>query len=103
MTHRVVRIGGSTHLVPYFNAEAVNPNGSGISDKETRIEQEYEALAKDISQEVLRLGRSIYRALEEEFYAQISAEAVQETLIANGYTYLSDGTPFRIESPVYGR
>ena len=84
----------STHLVPYFNAEAVDPGGSGISDEETRVEHEYEALEKDISQEAVRLGRQIYQALEEEFLQQISAEAVQDTLIANESTYLSDGRPF---------
>ena len=77
----------STVLVPYFNAEAVNPNGSGISDEETRVEQEYEALEKDLSQEAVRLGRAIYTALEDEFYHQISAEAVQpRTLRLHGCT-----------------
>ena len=89
----------STVLVPYFNAEAVNPNGSGISDEETRVEQEYEALEKDISQEAVRLGRHIYTVLEDEFFHQISAEAVQDTLMANEYTYLSDGRRFRMPSP----
>jgi hypothetical protein len=93
----------STYLVPSFNAEAVNPNGSGISDEETRVEQEYEALEKDISQEVVRLGREIYTALEEEFYYQTSAEAVQETLMTNAYTYLADGRPFTINAPADGR
>ena len=89
----------STVLVPYFNAEAVNPNGSGISDEETRVEQEYEALEKDISRESVRLGRHIYKALEDEFLHQISAEAIQDTLIANEYTYLSDGRRFAMPSP----
>jgi len=40
-----------------------------------------------------------YKALEDEFDHQISAEAVQDTLIANEYTYLSDGTRFRMPSP----
>ncbi|HSX77959.1 MAG TPA: hypothetical protein VLQ80_05215, partial [Candidatus Saccharimonadia bacterium] len=93
----------STHLVPYFNAEIVDPNGSGISDEETRVEKEYEALEKDLYQEVVRLGRSIYTVLEEEYFHQISAEAVQDTLIANVYTYLADGRPFTISSPAYGR
>jgi hypothetical protein len=57
----------STHLVPYFDAKAVDPNGSGISVEETRVEKEYEALEKDLFQEVVRLGRSIYTALEEEY------------------------------------
>jgi hypothetical protein len=52
----------STHLVPYFNAEVVDLYGSGITDEETRVEQEYEALEQDIAQEVVRLGRSIYTA-----------------------------------------
>ena len=93
----------STVLVPYFNAEAVNPNGSGISDEETRVEQEYEALEREISQEAVRLGRHIYTVLEDEFFHQISAEAVKDTLIANEYTYLADGRPFRIASPVDGK
>ena len=93
----------STVLVPYFNAEAVNPNGSSISDEETRVEQEYEALEKHIYRESVRLGRHIYTALEDEFFHQISAEAVQHTLIANEYTYLADGRPFRIASPVDGK
>ena len=89
-----------THLVPYFNAEVVDPNGSGISDEETRVEREYEALEKDLSQEAVSLGRNIYTGLEEEFFHQISAEAVQDTLIANEYTYLSDGRRFSMPSPV---
>ena len=89
----------STRLVPYFNAEAVDPGGSGISDKETCVEQEYEALEKDIAQEAVRLGREIYQALEYEFDYQTSAEAVQDTLIANEYTYLSDGRRFPLPSP----
>jgi hypothetical protein len=89
----------STHLVPYFNAEVVDPNGSGVSDEETRVEREYEALEKNISQEAVRLSRQIYQALEEEFLHQISAEAVQDTLIANEYTYLSDGRRFTLPAP----
>jgi hypothetical protein len=89
----------STHLVPYFNAEIVDPNGAGISDEETRVEKEYEALEKDIYQEAVRLGRHISKALEDEFLHQISAEAVQDTLIANEYTYLSDGRRFTMPSP----
>ena len=77
----------------------MDPGGSGISDEETRAEQEYETLEKDISQEAVRLGRHIYKALEDEFYAQISDEAVEDTLIANEYTYLSDGTRFRVPLP----
>jgi len=45
-------------------------------------------LEKDISQEAVHLGRHIYKALEEEFDYQTSAEAVEDTLIANEYTYL---------------
>jgi len=56
-------------------------------------------LEKDLYQEVVRLGRSIFAALEEEFYYQISAEAVQDTLIANEYTYLSDGRDLRMPVP----
>ncbi len=93
----------STVLVPYFNAEAVNPNGSSISDEETRVEKEYEALEKDIYRESVRLGRHIYKALEDEFLHQISAEAIQDTLIANEYTYLSDGRCFTMPSSAYGR
>ena len=89
----------STRLVPYFNAEVVDPGGSGISDEETRVEPEYEALEKDIDREAVRLGRDIYKALEEEFFHQSSDEAVQDTLIANAYTYLSDGTRFRVPAP----
>jgi hypothetical protein len=90
----------STHLVPYFNADIVNPDGTGISDEEMRVEQEYEALEQDISQEVVRLGRHIYKAIADEYYHQISAEAVQDTLTANEYTYLSDGRRFTLPSPV---
>jgi hypothetical protein len=89
----------STHLVPYFNADVVNPDGTGISDEETRVEQEYEALEEDLDQETVRLGRQIYKALEDEFDHQISAEAVHDTLIANEYTYLSDGRAFRMPVP----
>jgi len=89
----------STHLVPYFNAEVVDPNGSGISDEETRVEKEYEALEKEIYAEAVTLGRKIYTALEEEYVHQTSAEALTETLVANEYTYLADGRSFRIASP----
>jgi hypothetical protein len=89
----------STHLDPYFNAEVVDPGGAGISDEETRALQEYEALEKDLSQEAVRLGRHIYKSLEDEFYHQISAQAVQDTLIANEYTYLSDGRRFKMPVP----
>jgi hypothetical protein len=89
----------STRLVPYFNAEVVDPGGSGISDEETRVEQEYEALEYHIYQERVRLGRDIYKALEEAFLHQTSDNAVQETLIANEYAYLSDGTRFRVPAP----
>jgi hypothetical protein len=89
----------STHLVPSFNADVVNLDGTGISDEEARVEQEYAALEKDIFQETVRLGRAIYKALEDEFSHQISAAAVQDTLIANEYTYLSDGRRFRMPSP----
>jgi hypothetical protein len=37
--------------------------------------------------------------LEDEFFHQISDEAVQDTLVANEYTYLSDGTRFRMPVP----
>jgi hypothetical protein len=90
----------STRLVPYCNAEAVDLGGSGISDEETRVEQEYEALEKDIYGEAVRLGRKIYKALEEEFYYQISTDAVQDTLVADEYTYLSDGRCLTLPSPV---
>jgi hypothetical protein len=89
----------STSLTPFFNAEVVDPGGSGISDEEVRVEQEYEALEKGIYQEAVRLGREIYKALEDEFDYQTSAEAVQDTLIANEYTYLSEGTRFRVPVP----
>jgi hypothetical protein len=89
----------STTLTPYFNAEVVDPGGSGISDKETRVEQEYEALEKEISQEAVRLGREIYKTLEDEFFHQISDDAVQDTLVANEYTYLSDGRSLQIPVP----
>jgi hypothetical protein len=89
----------STHLVPYFNAEAVDPNGTGMSDTEVRALQEYEALEKELYQEAVRLGWQIYTALEDEYYYQISDAAVQDMLIANEYTYLSDGTRFRLPAP----
>jgi hypothetical protein len=89
----------STHLEPYFNAEVVDPGGSGISDEETRVEQEYEALEKHLYEESVRLGRHIYKALEDEFFHQISAEAVQDTLVANEDTYLSDGRRFKMPVP----
>jgi len=59
--------------------------------------------SQDISQEAVRLGRHIYKALEDEFLHQISAEAIQDTLIANEYTYLSDGRCFTMPSSAYGR
>jgi hypothetical protein len=37
------------------------------------------------------LGNALYKELEDEFYSQISHDAVQDTLMANEYTYLSDG------------
>jgi hypothetical protein len=89
----------STHLVSYFNAEIVNPNGSGISNEETYVEKDYEALEKDISREAVGLGREIYTALEDEFFHQISDEAVENTLALNEYTYLSDGRDLRMPVP----
>jgi hypothetical protein len=70
---------------------------------EARFTGEYEALEKGISREAARLGRAIYKMLEEEFFHQISAEAVQETLMANEYTYLADGRPFSTVFPAAGR
>jgi hypothetical protein len=92
----------STTLTPYFNAEIVDPDGSGISDEEGRVEKEYEALENDIYQEAVRLGREIYKALDDEFDYQTSVKAVQDTLIANEYTYLSDGQQILLEfTPQY--
>jgi hypothetical protein len=45
------------------------------------------------------LGNAIYRALDDEYDHQISAQAVQETLLANACTYLSDGSCFRMPAP----
>ena len=58
-----------------------------------------ELLENHISQEAIRLGREIYKALEDEFFHEISDAAVQETLVINEYTYLSDGTRFRVPAP----
>jgi hypothetical protein len=88
----------STHLVPYFNAEAIDPNGTGIAETEAAAEKEYEALEEEILRERITLGRAIYKALEKEYFNLISDESVRDALIANEFTYLSDGRRFAVSS-----
>jgi hypothetical protein len=56
-------------------------------------------LQRVIEDERKTLGNAIYKELDEEFYYQISDEIVQDTLVANEYTYLSDGRRFTLPSP----
>jgi hypothetical protein len=68
-------------------------------DGDQDIDDAVERLRRIIEEARKAWGNAIYRELEEAFSAEISNEAVQDTLIANEYTYLSDGTRFRVPVP----
>jgi len=68
-------------------------------DGDQDIDGELERVERVIEDARKTWGNVIYSALEDEFYHQISAQAVQDTLIANEYTYLSDGRRFQMPVP----
>ena len=69
-------------------------------DGDQDIDDALARLQRMIEDERKTLGNAIYKALDEEFYYQISDEIVQDYLVANEYTYLSDGRRFTLPAPV---
>jgi len=65
-------------------------------DGDQDIDNAVERLQRFIEDVRAKLGNAIYRALEDEFFHQISDDVVQDTLVLNENTYLSDGTRFRM-------
>jgi hypothetical protein len=68
-------------------------------DGDQDMDEAVERLGRMIEDTRKTLGNAIYQELEDEFEYQTSDDAVQETLIANEYAYLSDGTRFRVPAP----
>jgi hypothetical protein len=68
-------------------------------DGDQDLDDAVERLQQAIEDARKKLGNAIYQALEDEFLYQTSDAAVQDTLVLNEYTYLSDGTRFRMPVP----
>jgi hypothetical protein len=85
------------HTYRYYFATSTDVQIQYDGDQD--IDDALERLRRIIEDARAKLGNTIYKALEEEFFHEISNEAVQDTLILDEYTYLSDGTRFRVPAP----
>ena len=84
-----------THSWRYYFATSTNVE-QGFWDGSTREAQtQAEAVLTMIQDEREMLGNKIYRKLQDEYFAQIEDDAVEECIEANDYEFLEDGTRFR--------
>jgi hypothetical protein len=82
------------HTYRYYFATSTDVQIQYDGDQD--IDDAVERLQRVIEDTRKTWGNAIYKALEDEFFYQTSNNAVQDTLIANAYTYLSDGTRFKM-------
>ena len=64
------------------------------ANREYYNDEELEKLCNKIELKRLNLCREFYSILEKEYYSLESDEFVKETIIANEYEFLKDGTKF---------
>lgn len=85
------------HTYRYYFATSTDVQIQYDGDQD--IDDALERLQRIIEDARAKLGNAIYKALEDEFFHETSDQAVQDTLVLNEYTYLSDGTRFRMPVP----
>jgi hypothetical protein len=80
------------HNYRYYFSTSTTVDYEGGMDLSDKAYEQLEEIARWIEDEREKLGNTIYKDLEEEYKYLTSDEAVRETIIANDYMFMEDGS-----------
>lgn len=83
-----------THSWRYYFSTSTNVEQGFWEGSTPKAQSEAEEMLKMIEDEREKIGNKIYRELSDAYFELIDDEAVRETIEANDWTFLKDGTIF---------
>ena len=81
-----------SHSSHYYYSTSTSLEESGIWEESTKVQSQYGEIEKLILAEREQMGNELYRALESAYEEEQKDENVINTIEANEYSFLEDGT-----------